>query len=232
MSKMVPILIDEYTQAACFTYGRSGYANPDRIVLHHWGSDGQKHDNVVAWFKMKSSYVSAHFVVSGTRVTQMVSLDDTAWHAGNWDWNCRSIGIEMRPEKDETTQKTVAELIAQIWTHYGKLPLYEHREIVPTGCPGRWHKAEVKAQAEEAYKKLTAKKATTTKKETSTATKKKAKTLTASKITAYAKQVIRGDYGNGAERVKALKAKLKKDGYSGTAAQVDKIQAKVNEILG
>lgn len=229
---MATIVIDEYKQAACFTRGRSG-RDLDRIVLHHWGSDGQKHDNIINWFKNPLSNVSAHFVVSGTRVTQMVSLDDTAWHAGNWDWNCRSIGIEMRPEKDETTQKTVAELIAQIWTHYGKLPLYEHREIVPTGCPGRWHKAEVKAMAEEAYKKLTAKKTTTTKKATSTTTKKKTtKTLTASKITAYAKQVIRGDYGNGADRVKALKAKLKKDGYTGTAAQVDKIQAKVNEILG
>ena len=228
---MATIQIDEYIQAACYTRGRSG-KEIDRIVLHHWGNDGQKHDNIINWFKNTLSNVSAHFVVSGERVTQMVSLDDTAWHAGNWDWNCKSIGIEMRPEKDEATQKTVAELIAQIWTHYGKLPLYEHREIVPTGCPGRWKKAEVKAMAEEAYKKLTAKKATEKKTASTTTKKKTTKTLTASKITAYAKQVIRGDYGNGAERVKALKAKLKKDGYAGTAAQVDKIQAKVNEILG
>lgn len=228
---MATIQIDEYIQAACFTRGRSG-KEIDRIVLHHWGNDGQKHDNIINWFKNPLSNVSAHFVVSGTRVTQMVNLNDTAWHAGNWDWNCRSIGIEMRPEKDETTQKTVAELIAQIWTHYGKLPLYEHREIVATGCPGRWKKAEVKDMAEEAYKKLTAKKATEKKTASTTTKKKTTKTLTASKITAYAKQVIRGDYGNGFERVKALKAKLKKDGYAGTAAQVDKIQAKVNEILG
>ena len=60
----------------------------------------------------------------------------------------------------------------------------------------------------------------------------KPKVLTASAVTAYAKRVIRGEFGNGAERVKALKATLKKDGYAGTAAQVDKIQAKVNEILG
>lgn len=224
MSKMVPIVIDEYTQAACFTYGRSGYANPDRIVLHHWGNDGQKHDNVVAWFKMKSSYVSAHFVVSDTRVTQMVSLNDTAWHAGNWDWNCRSIGIEARPEHDKTTQETVAKLVAQIWTHYGKLPLYEHREIVATGCPGRWKKEEVKAMAEKYYKEYTAEK-------TSSSTKKTTKTLTSSKITAYAKQVIRGDYGNGDARVTALKKQLKKDGYAGTDAEVKKIQAKVNALL-
>lgn len=59
----------------------------------------------------------------------------------------------------------------------------------------------------------------------------KPKTLTASAITAYAKRVIRGEFGNGAERVKALKAALKKDGYAGTAAEADKIQAKVNALL-
>lgn len=221
---MVEIHIDEYIQAACYSAGRYG-REIDRIVLHHWGNDGQKHDNIINWFRNPLSNVSAHFVVSGKRVTQMVSLDDTAWHAGNWDWNCRSIGIEMRPEKDETTQETVAKLIAQIWTHWGKLPLYEHREIVPTGCPGRWKKAEVKAMAEKYYKEYTEPKKTTT-----TVSAKK-KTLTAAKITAYAKQVIRGDFGNGAARVTALKKRLKSDGFSGTDAQVKKIQDRVNTLL-
>lgn len=221
---MATIQIDEYIQAACFTRGRSG-REIDRIVLHHWGNDGQKHDNIINWFKNPLSNVSAHFVVSGERVTQMVNLNDTAWHAGNWDWNCRSIGIEARPEHDQTSQETVAKLVAQIWTHWGKLPLYEHREIVPTGCPGRWHKEEVKAMAEKYYKEYTAKETKPA------ATKPKAKTLTASKITAYAKQVIRGDFGNGAARVKALKKQLKADGYTGTDAQVKKIQDRVNQLF-
>lgn len=59
----------------------------------------------------------------------------------------------------------------------------------------------------------------------------KPKVLTASAITAYAKRVIRGEFGNGAERVKAIKATIKKDGYAGTAAEADKIQAKVNALL-
>lgn len=220
---MATIQIDEYIQAACFTRGRSG-REIDRIVLHHWGNDGQKHDNIINWFKNPLSNVSAHFVVSGTRVTQMVNLNDTAWHAGNWDWNCRSIGIEARPEHDKTSQETVAKLVAQIWTHWGKLPLYEHREIVATGCPGRWKKEEVKAMAEKYYAEYT-------KTSKPAETKPKAKTLTASKITAYAKQVIRGDFGNGAARVKALKKQLKADGYTGTDAQVKKIQDRVNQLF-
>lgn len=220
---MATIQIDEYIQAACYTRGRSG-KEIDRIVLHHWGNDGQKHDNIINWFKNPLSNVSAHFVVSGERVTQMVNLNDTAWHAGNWDWNCRSIGIEARPEHDKTSQETVAKLVAQIWTHWGKLPLYEHREIVPTGCPGRWHKEEVKAMAEKYYAEYT-------KTSKPAAAKPKAKALTASKITAYAKQVIRGDFGNGAARVKALKKQLKADGYTGTDAQVKKIQDRVNQLF-
>lgn len=220
---MATIQIDEYIQAACYTRGRSG-KEIDRIVLHHWGNDGQKHDNIINWFKNPLSNVSAHFVVSGERVTQMVNLNDTAWHAGNWDWNCRSIGIEARPEHDKTSQETVAKLVAQIWTHWGKLPLYEHREIVPTGCPGRWHKEEVKAMAEKYYAEYT-------NASKPAAAKPKAKTLTASKITAYAKQVIRGDFGNGAARVKALKKQLKADGYTGTDAQVKKIQDRVNQLF-
>lgn len=59
----------------------------------------------------------------------------------------------------------------------------------------------------------------------------KDKTLTASVITKYAKEVIDGKYGNGNVRVKKLKAVLKQDGYKGTDEEVAKIQSKVNELV-
>lgn len=65
----------------------------------------------------------------------------------------------------------------------------------------------------------------------STTAAKKYKVLSSSAITTYAKQVIRGTYGNGSTRVAALKAQLVKDGYEGTTAEVNKIQAKVNALL-
>ena len=62
-------------------------------------------------------------------------------------------------------------------------------------------------------------------------TETKKKTLTASAITNYAKAVINGKYGNGDARVAALKKALKKAGYSGTDAEVSKIQTKVNALV-
>jgi N-acetyl-anhydromuramyl-L-alanine amidase AmpD len=49
----------------------------------------------ISWFKNPSAKVSAHYVVSkGGSITQMVHESDTGWHAGNWSYNQRSIGIE------------------------------------------------------------------------------------------------------------------------------------------
>jgi len=47
------------------------------------------------WFKNPRAEASAHYVVSSTgRVAQMVPEQDIAWHAGNWNYNVTSIGIE------------------------------------------------------------------------------------------------------------------------------------------
>ncbi|MBI2900253.1 MAG: N-acetylmuramoyl-L-alanine amidase [Planctomycetes bacterium] len=49
----------------------------------------------ISWFKNPDSNVSAHYVVDyGGAITQMVQDKDIAWHAGNWDYNVHSIGIE------------------------------------------------------------------------------------------------------------------------------------------
>lgn len=58
----------------------------------------------------------------------------------------------------------------------------------------------------------------------------KKKTLNATAINSYAKAVIDGKYGNGNARVTALKKALKADGYSGTDAEVSKIQDRVNAL--
>jgi len=49
----------------------------------------------LSWFQNSAAKASSHYVVDhdGT-VYQMVSEKDIAWHAGNWDYNEHSIGIE------------------------------------------------------------------------------------------------------------------------------------------
>ncbi|RPK54398.1 N-acetylmuramoyl-L-alanine amidase A [Streptomyces sp. ADI96-02] len=65
----------------------------DRIVIH---VAQQMFTPTIAIFRNPASRVSAHYVVrSGDgHVAQCVRERDIAWHAGAWDYNVRSIGIE------------------------------------------------------------------------------------------------------------------------------------------
>lgn len=112
------------------------YGDPLGIVIHHWGVDGQSHDNVVAYLNRPDGKSSAHYVASGKRVTQIVHDYDRAWHCkGN---NARTIGIECRPECEADDFETVVQLIAAIRDEWGDLPLSGHQDHFPTSCPGRW----------------------------------------------------------------------------------------------
>lgn len=129
----------DFRQCWNYSQGREGLA-PDRIVLHHWGADGQSHDGVVDFFtRGPGSGTSAHYVVSAGRITQICHDYDTAYHAGNWQINLRSIGIECRPEASEEDVRTVAELVRRIRSEWGNLPISVHSDYYPTACPGRYH---------------------------------------------------------------------------------------------
>ena len=68
------------------------YGDVDSITIHHWGVDGQSHQNVVNYLCRDDGDSSAHYVASAGRVTQLVHDYDRAWHAGPGG-NPRSIGI-------------------------------------------------------------------------------------------------------------------------------------------
>ena len=125
---------------------------PSEIVLHHWGAKGQKIANVVSWLCNPSSGVSAHYVVQDGKVYQLADPAKwTTWHAGNWSHNCKSIGIEARPEMTKGDRETVAELVADLWERFGIIPIKEHRQIVSTACPGNWSAKKVEAEAKKIY---------------------------------------------------------------------------------
>lgn len=127
--------------AACYTPGRTyqgvNYA-VDKIVIHHWGADGQTFDSVVGWFTNPNCGTSAHYVVEAGKVACMVNLYDTAYHAGDWFANLSSIGIECRPEMSDGDLETVCELVAYLYGVYGELPIYPHKYFSKTACPGRY----------------------------------------------------------------------------------------------
>ena len=124
--------------AASYTVGRQG-CSIDKIIIHHWGADGQTFESVVGWFTSPSCPTSAHAVLEEGRVACMVDYGSTAYHAGNWEANLTSIGIECRPEMSSGDIETLCEYIADLWQTYGVLPIYGHKDFSPTACPGRYY---------------------------------------------------------------------------------------------
>ncbi len=68
-------------------------ASIDKIVIHTMQG---YYNGAISWFQNPASQVSAHYLIrsSDGDITQMVEEKDIAWHAGNWSYNQRSIGIE------------------------------------------------------------------------------------------------------------------------------------------
>lgn len=89
----------DYPNAAWVPACTSNYSNYSRtaadisyVVIHK--IEGS-YSGCISWFQNCSAQVSAHYVVSKYgEVTQMVREEDVAWHAGNWDYNLMSVGIE------------------------------------------------------------------------------------------------------------------------------------------
>lgn len=138
--------------AVSYTPGRYG-CSVDKIIIHHWGADGQTFDGVVSWFQNPSCSTSAHAVLEDGKVACIVNYYDTAYHAGNWDANLTSIGIECRPEMSDGDLETLCEYIADLWTYYGVLPIYGHKDFSSTACPGRYYDKlpYIKQRATEIY---------------------------------------------------------------------------------
>lgn len=110
------------------------------ILIHHWGIDGQHIENVVHWFAgdPDNKGTSAHEVIGGNTAYLICDWGDVAWHAGSRINNARLIGLELRPEADDTTIATAAARIRAIRDKHGELPLIPHGDLKNTDCPGRY----------------------------------------------------------------------------------------------
>ncbi|MHA0041494.1 N-acetylmuramoyl-L-alanine amidase [Deinococcus sp. PEB2-63] len=131
-----------------FTKGRS--VRPDRVLIHV--ADGT-YAGTLSWFQNPQCNTSAHYTVATDgRVGQSVSESDTAWHAGQWEMNERSIGIEHegQPSRGPWTPSAAqleasARLVADICRRYGipadRVHVIGHNEVNPgraarANCPG------------------------------------------------------------------------------------------------
>ena len=80
------------------------------LVVHYFGALGSA-KNTCAYFYNTYRGASAHYFVDNTSIWQAVADEDIAWHCGDGGrgtlkgkvTNSNSIGIEVRPYKDNTS---------------------------------------------------------------------------------------------------------------------------------
>ena len=116
--------------------------------LHSHPHSAGSYSGTISWFKDWRANVSAHYVVGRTgRVAQCVRNEDIAWHAGNWTYNRKSIGIEHAgyagQRWTDSTYRSSARLSAYLSKRFNipvdRRYIRGHGSVpgVATRCPGR-----------------------------------------------------------------------------------------------
>lgn len=134
-----------FVQAHSSNYTKGRTQAIDRIVLHYTAGDGDTALGNGKYFAGANRKSSAHYFVDENTIVQSVKEGDTAWHAGNWDMNCRSIGIEMCSRKDsrgnyyipDATVKRAAELVRELMAKHD-IPItgvIRHYDVTGKKCP-------------------------------------------------------------------------------------------------
>lgn len=214
-----------------FTPGRAGTIN--KIVLHHNAGNLTIRGCYNVW---QDREASAHYQVqSDGRIGQLVWDKDTAWHAGDFNANATSIGIEhadcqARPWMiSAACLENGAHLVAALCKYY-KLGrptwmknVFPHSHFSATECPasiaGSQNAAYMK-RAQEWYDAMTK---GSSKPAPKPAKKPAPKPAKKKDINTIAQEVIKGAWGNGDDRRRRLEAA----GYNYAA-----VQNAVNAKLG
>lgn len=144
--------IEDFLISKNYTSGREGKPIK-RILLHTYaGFDRSLYD----WFNTNNLDTSAHYAVFlDGGVERYVRDHDTAWHAGNYECNLESIGIEHqdnnKPEDSKRTKElynSSSELVAILCTVFNipcrllskeekwEAGIAEHNFYTNTACPG------------------------------------------------------------------------------------------------
>lgn len=210
-----------------YTPGRKG-RRINKVVIHHNAGDLTVEGCYSVW---QTRQASAHYQVQSNGVIgQLVWDRDTAWHAGNWNANLTSIGIEHADMSSDPWRVSDAcldngaHLVAALCRYYKlgrpawKVNVFPHQYFQATACPaslaGSQHAAYM-ARAQYYYDHMNG----TTPPPAAPAATPAATSTPGGDIEALARAVIRGEYGNGQERKNRL------------GSLYAKVQARVNDIL-
>lgn len=140
-----------------YTKGRGG-RSVNKIVVHYNAGNLTVEGCYSVW---QTRAASAHYQVeSSGRVGQLVWDRDTAWHAGDWDANTTSIGIEHANLSDGTITEACldngAHLVAALCKSYGLgrpgwlKNVFPHKYFSATSCPGQIYGSQKDAYIQRA----------------------------------------------------------------------------------
>jgi hypothetical protein len=148
LPEMVPALPDydgavAFVQACDYTNDSRSGSEIDTVVVHTMQGS---YSGSISWFQNCASEASAHYMVrsSDGEITQMVAEADIAWHAGWWDVNAASIGIEhegyledpevwFTSDMYEASADLVKDIITRTSVENDRSHLIGHDEV--PGCP-------------------------------------------------------------------------------------------------
>lgn len=120
--------------------------NIKNIVIHWVGNAGSSalgNRNYFESLKDKGIYASAHYIIGlNGEIIRCIPEDEMAYHAGNWNINCNSIGIEnCHPDWggkfNDNTYNSLVELIVDICKRYGlnENAIIRHYDVTGKVCP-------------------------------------------------------------------------------------------------
>lgn len=115
----------------------------DRVIIHTMVGTASSADSR---FNNSTQQVSAHYgVLEDGTIWHWVDEDNTAYHAGNYAMNQRSIGIEHEDNGDyngvrpDALYTASAKLVRDICQFYNipidRQHILKHSEVIATGCP-------------------------------------------------------------------------------------------------
>lgn len=122
----------EYLPAGISNFQSGNFPqDQSNVVIHQFGTLGvDTLTSTINTFQNPNMErkASSHFVVSGKRIIQMVSLKDRAYHAGPTGNNY--VGIETDPAQDADTIASTKKLLAALKVKYGReLTKHLHKNI-------------------------------------------------------------------------------------------------------
>jgi N-acetyl-anhydromuramyl-L-alanine amidase AmpD len=134
-------LVNKVVPATQFWKGREGH-KVDKVLIHV--AQSSTLSGVESWFGTPGNgcKTSAHYIIGQAgEIVQCVSEADTAYHAGDWQWNLTSIGIEhvgwsgkpFTPPQIHASAKLVAKMCRGYGVHTANI-------LPHAACPHTTHK--------------------------------------------------------------------------------------------